>query len=137
MGVYTDGSCSIAAGIASGTYTTTQTGTGVDTRGYEYAVVVLNAGTFTADETLTLKVQTSDASGSGYADVTGAAFAQITTSNDAAVYYGVVRLHGSARYLRLVGTHTGSGNAVYGADIVLLGKGRTADDDAAAFQVDA
>ncbi len=135
MGIYTDGKCSVANAIAADVYSSTETGAGVDAMGYEYALVVVNVGVFGASATMDVKVQSSDASGSGFADVTGAEFTQLTVSNDQASYYGVVRLHGSPRYLRVVATYGGSGNCDLGVSFVLLGKGRDTDDAAAAFQV--
>ena len=106
-------------GTPFATYTTTQTTSDLDTQGYRFAVVLLECGTFTGDETLDLKVQAATTSGGSYSDVTGAAFTQISTSNDAAVYFGVLRLDGAARYLQLVGTQAGTGNALYSAHILL------------------
>ena len=125
----------VASAIAPATYTATETGTGFDTQGFEFCEIVLHAGTFTGDETMTLTVETSTAIGSGYAAISGAAFTAISTANDAAIYRGIVRLDGAERYVRCVGTNTGTGNAVYGIVAILKNAVDSADASAVAFSV--
>lgn len=125
-----------AIGIGAGTFTTTQTGTGVAVPvGALHALIVVNCATFNGDETLDLKVQSSDTLGSGYADIAGAAFAQISTANDNAVYVGVVRIHSNAGFLRLVGTQAGTGNCVYSATILFSTLQYAEEGDAFSFNV--
>jgi hypothetical protein len=126
----------VVSAIAPATYTATETGTGFDTQGFEFCEIVLHAGTFTGDEEMTLTVETSTASGSGYAAISGAAFTTITTSNDAAIYRGIVRLDGAERYIRCVGTNNaGTGNAVFGVVAILKNAVDSADASAVAFSV--
>jgi len=125
----------VVSAIAPATYTATETGTGFDTQGFEFCEIVLHAGTFTGDETMTLTVETSTAIGSGYSAISGAAFTAISTANDAAIYRGIVRLDGAERYVRCVGTNTGTGNAVYGVVAILKNAVDSADASAVAFSV--
>lgn len=80
----------------------TITGTGVDTTGFSELMVVVNAGTFAATATVDITLEESDASGSGYAAISGAAFTQLTTSNDDNIYVARVRLGGRDKYVRAV-----------------------------------
>ena len=127
----------VVSAIAPATYTATATGTGFDTQGFEFCEIVLHAGTFTGDEEMTLTVETSTASGSGYSAISGAAFTTIDTSNDATIYRGIVRLDGAERYIRCVGTNNagGTGNAVYGVVAILKNAVDSADASAVAFSV--
>lgn len=106
------------------TYTSTQTpSTGVDTKGYTHALVIVNTGTFTGDETMTLTVEESseeDGATDTFAAVTSAALAAISTSNDAQVHVGQIYLQPRERYLRTVCTQAGTGNALYGVTFVLF-----------------
>ncbi len=75
-------------------------GVGVDTAGYDEAVIVLDSGTTAATGTLDVKMQESD-DNSTFVDIAGAAFAQITPTNDDAIYIGTLRLEGARkRYIR-------------------------------------
>lgn len=56
-------------------------GTGVDVSEYDGPVaVVLNASAGTGDMTCNIKLQSSATSGGTYADITGAAFTEVTTT---------------------------------------------------------
>ena len=57
----------------------TVNGPAIDRLGFEDALVVVNSGTNGTNGTVDIKVQESNASDTGFADITGAAFAQITT----------------------------------------------------------
>ena len=80
----------------------TVNGPAIDRLGFEEALVVVNSGANGAGVTVNIKVQESDAEGSGFADVTGAAFAEIAEANDNTVYVGRLNLVGRKRYLRVV-----------------------------------
>jgi hypothetical protein len=111
-------------------------GVAVDRLGFEEALVVVNAGTNGTNGTVDVKVQESDASGSGFEDIAGAVFTQITEANDETIYVGRLNLIGRKRYLRLVAT-VGTAACVFGAE-VLLGAARelpAAQVNAAAFSV--
>ncbi len=97
----------------------TVNGTGIDTRDFDEALIVLNAGATSGSGTLDVKVQDS-ADNSSFTDISGAAFTQITTATDVANYVGRVRTKAYRRYIRIV-----SVNAVADAQVavsVLLGK---------------
>jgi hypothetical protein len=114
----------------------TVNGPAIDRKGFEEALVVVNSGTNGTGGTVDLKIQESDVSGSGFADVDGAAFAQITEDNDNAVYVGRLDLTGRKRYLRVVAT-VGTAACDLGVDVI-LGAAKelpVAQVNAAAFSV--
>lgn len=88
----------------------------IDTLGYEEIEFHLHAGTFVdSTGTVDLKVQGSTTTGGTFADVTNAAFVQVTVSNDAAIYILRVRTQPTRRFLKIVATHGGTfTNAIYG-----------------------
>lgn len=76
-------------------------GTGIDRKGFEEALVILDTDPFTST-TLNVKVQESDALASGYTDITGAAFTARTASDDNKVVVGRLNLVSRKRYIRIV-----------------------------------
>lgn len=91
----------------------------VDTRGWSECLVVLHCGTFTSTATLDVAMYESSASnGSGATAITSAAFAQVSTANDDAVYVGRINLQDKSRYIGSVATYGGSGNAVFSMLII-------------------
>jgi hypothetical protein len=121
-------------------------GAGVDCQGFERALVILHIGAHdrtTGDETLDVKVQESSDNGSvdAFADVAGAAFAQIagqaidaTKGNS---YVMNINLAKRERYLRIVGTPAGTTPSTAYSVQVLLFNGRylPVSQDAAAVSV--
>ena len=95
-------------------------GTGIDTAGYHEATFLVPIGAIGdtgTDTTLNVKIQESDALGSGYADITGAAITELVNTDDDAIPQIGVRLGGRAnrkRYVRAV-------LAVAGSDAALVG----------------
>ena len=90
--------------------TSTLTGTGIDVLHYEgVALIVLNASAGTGTTpTLDVKLQHSD-DNSTFADVTGAAFTQVTdVGGTAGVQVLKVNVSNLKRYLRVVGTIAGT-----------------------------
>lgn len=81
---------------------TTVTSAAIDVRGFDEVVVTLDCGTTAATGTLDVKVQSSATSGGTYADITGAAFVQVTPSNDDAIYVGRIRVNPSKPFLKVV-----------------------------------
>ncbi|HUX00239.1 MAG TPA: hypothetical protein VMY35_04600 [Phycisphaerae bacterium] len=76
-------------------------GSAIDTNGFHEALFCLNSGTNQATGTVDVKVQECATSDGTYADITDAAFVQVTTANDVAIYQGRVRMTASRkRYLR-------------------------------------
>lgn len=98
-----------ALSLEAKSYTATANGTAVDCSGYDEATWLINAGTFGGTSpTADLKIQESATSGGTYTDITGAAFTQITTSNDVAVYLGRCRVSPSKPFQRAVITVGGT-----------------------------
>lgn len=111
----------IVQAIKPATHTSTQTSAAIDTAGWGTAIICVNAGTFTGDGAMTVKVQSSTTSGGSYADISGGAFTQITTANDDTCYIGSVKLDGThSQYFKVVGTYAGTGNALMSVDVVFL-----------------
>jgi len=110
-----------AKGLA-GSAVATINGTAIDTKGYSEAMVVLIAGAFTATGTLDVKVQDSTDGSTGWADVTGAAFAQLIDSTDDTIKIARLKLDGNGikRYIRIVST-VGTAAAPHGVTVVLGG----------------
>lgn len=92
-------------------------GTGIDTKSFDEALIVLNVGT--TDGTLDVKVQES-ADNITFTDVAGAAFAQVVPANDNTAYVGRVRVKNFKRYLRLRAVGTGTTSLTSAS--ILLGK---------------
>lgn len=108
----------------SATNTSTLTGTGVDVSAYEgVCLAVLNTalGTGTTP-TLDGKLQSSDAVGGTYADITGATFAQVTDAAD--VVEAIPFVVGDAKaFVRFVGTIAGTTPSfVFGVELIGLKK---------------
>lgn len=91
----------------------------VDGLGFRWALVTLNAGVVGTSIDATL--QASATSGSGYADITGADFTQVTAAGGGSI---LVDLQKVARYLLLDPTLVGSCD--FGVDIVLFEPADTA-----------
>jgi hypothetical protein len=103
----------LAAPIAR---TSTFTGTGIDLLDYEgIGLFVLHAALATAGTTPTLdcKLQESDASGSGYADITGATYTQVTGAAGAGVQKLALNVSNLKRYVRLIGTIAGTNTPTF------------------------
>ena len=103
---------------------TAQNGVAIDTKGYEDITFALQVGDIGTAGTLAAKVQESDASGSGFADVTGAAIVTMTkASPDQSNKAALIRLRLEAprkRYLRIVVT-PGTAACDVGALAILTG----------------
>lgn len=126
--------------------TTGANGAGVDCRGFEDALVILHVGAHdrtTGDETLDVKIQESSDNGGSdaFADVAGAAFAQIAAQSIDATkgnsFVMNVKLSKRERYLRAVGTPAGTTpSTAYDVQIVLLNsRNSPVTQDAAAVSV--
>lgn len=96
------------------------TGTGVDTQGYSEALVLLATGNMTG--TLDVKIQDS-ADNSAWADVTGAAFAQIPNTGDGTLKQARLKLDGNLvrRYIRVSSTVEAALVAEHTVTFVLCG----------------
>lgn len=105
------------------TATSTVTGAGVDTFGYNSAAFALEVGVVSGTTpTLDVKLQESDTSGGTYTDITGAIFTQVTASNNSQIIrvedLGVTR----KRFIRAVGTIAGTTPSYAFAVNALLGR---------------
>lgn len=100
--------------------TAAATGAVTDIAAYEgHLVIVQNVGVVTGGS-ITGKIQTGDdAGGSDMADVTGATFTAVTTSNDPLTEKITVECNKLKKYIRYVGTIV-TGPAVVG--VALVGK---------------
>ncbi len=77
-------------------------GIGIDTRDYNEALVIFHAGATSTNGTATVSIVESasdSTTASDYAAVSGAAFTQITTANDNAIYKASIDLKKRLRYL--------------------------------------
>jgi hypothetical protein len=81
---------------------TTVTGTGIDCKGYDEALIELAVGVVPSNGTLNVHIEESDALGSGYADITGAVFAQKAAANGSLSYVGRINLRQRKRYIRAI-----------------------------------
>jgi hypothetical protein len=112
-------------------------GTSVDTLGYGRCAAVFYGGPTGSGTTSDCKLQESSTGSSGWADVSGAAFAQATTAGGAQIGVLNVDLSKRLRYLRLV--HTGAGGSAaglaWGAFHLLNGEGAPPAQDLAAVSV--
>jgi len=105
------------------TATSTVTGAAVDTMGYNDAMITLEVGTVSGTTpTLDGKIQESADGSTGWADITGATFTQVTASNSTQK----IRLNGLGvgsrkRYIRFVGTIAGTTPSFALAANALLG----------------
>jgi hypothetical protein len=91
----------------------TTNGTVIDAQGYENALAIFNSAPSGGGTTSDCKLQEGDqANLSDAADVTGGAFAQVTTAGGKKVETMNIDLSRRKRYLRLV--HTGAGGAAAG-----------------------
>jgi hypothetical protein len=102
--------------------TATVTGTGIDLLDYEgMAIVTQSAGAATAGTLPTWdgKIQDSADNSTGWADVTGATFTQVTTT--AAVEAITIDVNKVKRYIRYVGTVGGTSTPTFPVGSTFLG----------------
>ena len=112
-----------------GQRTSTPTLTAIDVLDYEgSALIVLNSGAATAGSspTLNVKIQHSDASGSGFADVSGATFEEVTGSaGTAGIQVMKVNVSNLKRYLKAVATVGGTSTPTFAFSIDFIGVKKT------------
>lgn len=96
----------LRGGAGPQTFTSTVTGSGVDMIHADgRCFAVQHVGTVSGTSPiLDGKIQESDAPGSGYTDIAGAAFTSVTASNN----LQIISFTRSKRYLRYVGTIAGT-----------------------------
>jgi len=129
--------CSVKHSIFPRSSSATVTGVSIDTAGFNECLVVLSSGTTAATGTLDVTIEGSK-DDTAWAAIAGAAFVQVTPSNDEAVYVAKLNLgtNDANRYLRAVGT-AATAASVYGVSFILGGKREPWGGDAAgaAFQL--
>jgi len=86
----------VAQGIAA------VNGTGIDCKGYDEALILLSLGTIPSNGEVDVHIEESDALGSGYADITGAMFAQKVAGTGGLTYVGRLNLRERKQYIRSV-----------------------------------
>lgn len=105
--------------------TATLTGTGVDLQGLDgEAVVIQSAGAATSGSSPTLdgKLQDSADNSTGWADITGAVFTQVTTTaSDQKISINVSEVK---RYVRYVGTIGGTSTPTFPFSCNLIGSSK-------------
>jgi len=107
---------------ANAVRTSTLTTTGVDVAAYDgpcHLILQSSAATAGTTPTLNVKLQHSDASGSGFADVTGVAFSEVTDADLTEML--TVQIGDLKRYVRLVGTIAGTDTPTFGFGVVMVG----------------
>lgn len=123
--------------IESEVYTADKTGSGVDCRGYDHALVVMNFGTVSSGAGGTIVIQSSqdDGSSDAYAAITGATYT-LTGTEDDSVKLGAVRLGGKERYLRAVYTEVSGDSAALSVAILPMGPKDNTNDIGATYAFD-
>jgi hypothetical protein len=102
--------------------TATLTGTAFDVTAYEgVALVVLTAGAKTAgtNPTLDVKVQHCETSDGTFADITGAAFTQVTTV--AGVQTLALDMNAVKKYIKVIGTLGGTDTPTFPYGVQFIG----------------
>ena len=95
----------------------------IDTKGYSYALVVVNAGVWAGDGQVDIYVCASDTSGftpGSTNRITGAQFTEIDADDATsmnAVEYGGIELNGCGRYLNLELDYAGAGGTSNDGDL--------------------
>ena len=97
----------------------TVNGAAVDTASFDEAMIVFDVGTTLATGTLDVTVEEADATGGPWTAITGAVFAQVTPTNDNAIFIGTIRMEAPRKqFLRAVGVAAVAAS-VYGVSIHL------------------
>lgn len=109
--------------IEAGTYTTTETGTGVDVSAWEgigIAVLSSAAGGGTTP-TLDVKLQDCDTVGGTYADIPGATFTQVDDTAGGSVEVITFDVSAAMGFVLAVGTIAGGGGQTFDFSVTVLG----------------
>lgn len=104
----------------------------LDTVGFGYCAILVSLGA-TDIAMAALKLQQSDANGSGFADVTGAVggvdFTLPSATDDNKVVAFFVDLRGKKRYLDIVATAGNGSVGTYASVVAILSEGSITPDD--------
>ena len=95
--------------LATATNTTTATGSAVDIHNFDgrYGIILTSSVGTGTTPTLDVKVQDSDDGSTGWADVSGATFTQITDAADSTEFI-TIDTDATKAYIRIVGTIGGT-----------------------------
>lgn len=107
---------SLYNGSASGS------GTYIDTNGYDSIIFMANVGEIGAGNTLDINILEHDHDDTAAATaISGAAFTQLTPSNDKALHYAELRCCGQKQYLWVETFKTGTGSCNIGITYAMNG----------------
>ncbi|MEM9165763.1 MAG: hypothetical protein AAGB48_01930 [Planctomycetota bacterium] len=96
----------------------------IDTLGFDFVTIAVSTGTIASGgEVSVLKVQESDTSGSGFADVADAGADPIGDADDDGVYYFRLNLEGKKRYLDVVASTDETANTIIKSVVAVLSNG--------------
>jgi len=101
--------------------TSTLTGTAVDLAGYDgvaHLILQSSAATAGTAPTLDCKLQDCATVGGSYADVTGATFAQVTTSDSTEMI--TVKVQEIKQFVKLIGTIGGTATPTFGFGVSMV-----------------
>jgi hypothetical protein len=107
--------------IAPASYTSTQTGTGVDCSNFRFLKAVAVVGAIAATATMDITLEESDVIGSGYSAISGAVFTQIAVGVTGTHRFVEVFMQQRKKFIRAVATYGGSSTAVLGVIFELSG----------------
>lgn len=105
-------------------YNGAASGAGIDTKEFDQAVVIINAGVVTGTVDFDIIASATDDISAATA-VTGAAFTQLTSANDQAQQVGALLTQDTARYLWLRSNKTLNTNAALFSAQIVLGRADT------------
>lgn len=100
--------------------TGTETGVPVDTKNFDEALIILDAGVATATGTLDVTVEEGDTTGGSFTAIAGALFEQIVAANDERILVGRIRVKNFKRFIRIIAVV--ATDTVEASVIILLGK---------------
>lgn len=109
--------------IVAGTYTTTETGTGVDVSALDgMAVAVLDSSLGTdTNPTLNVKLQSCATVGGTYADIPGATFVEVDDTAGGSTQVIAFDVSAAKGFVLAVGTIAGTGSPSFDFSVTLLG----------------
>jgi hypothetical protein len=103
--------------------TSTATGTGKDVSEYSgfcHVILQSTAATVGTNPTLNVKLQHSDVVGSGYEDITGAVFAELTAAADVTSMI-TIKPDELKKFVRAVGTIAGTSTPTFSFGVSMVG----------------
>lgn len=123
--------CIVMPGIAPASTNVSQYSASIDTKGYQQALVIVNAGVATSSAEIdacireglyTLSLTSQMQVTTYHTNVTSATFTQITAANDIKTYVGWLNLARRSRFISLVFKRDGTNEAVAAGNVILFRK---------------